>query len=314
MAKMTEHTIGIDISKTHLDAFRQEDQAARQFENTPPGIRALIRWLGQVPVARIVFEPTGPYHRALETALSGKFPLVKVNPLQARRFAEACGTRAKTDAVDARILARMGAALKLEPDAPISDNHLVLRDLQVARTALVKERTRLRNRGHVQVNLVLKRQIKARLTLVERQLAELNAEITRHIASDEALQRKREILCSVPGLGPIAAALILTFLPEIGTLDRKRAGSLAGLVPHSRESGQWKGRSFIGGGRKPLRDALYMPALVAMRFNPDLKAKYAALRDAGKPAKVAIVTLMRKLVETANALDKADRKWTQKTA
>jgi transposase len=314
MAKMTECTIGIDISKTHLDAFRQEDQAARQFENTPLGIRALIRWLGQVPVARIVFEPTGPYHRALETALSGKFPLVKVNPLQARRFAEACGTRAKTDAVDARILARMGAALKLEPDAPISENHLVLRDLQVARTALVKERTRLRNRGHVQINPVLKRQIKARLTLVERQLAELDAEIARHIASDEALQRKREILCSVPGLGPIAAALILTFLPEIGTLDRKRAGSLAGLVPHSRESGQWKGRSFIGGGRKPLRDALYMPALVAMRFNPDLKAKYAALRDAGKPAKVAIVTLMRKLVETANALVKADRTWTQKTA
>ena len=144
---MTEHTIGIDISKTHLDAFRQEDQAARQFENTPGGIRALIRWLGQTPVARIVFEPTGAYHRALETALSGKFPLVKVNPLQARRFAEACGTRAKTDAVDARILARMGAALNLEPDAPISENHFFLKDLQVARTGLVKERTRLRNRS-----------------------------------------------------------------------------------------------------------------------------------------------------------------------
>jgi transposase len=314
MAKMTEHTIGIDISKTHLDAFRQEDQAARQFENTPRGIRALIRWLGQAPVTRIVFEPTGPYHRALETALSGKFPLVKVNPLQARRFAEACGTRAKTDAVDARILARMGIALNLEPDAPISENHLVLRDLQVARTGLVKERTRLRNRSHVQVNPVLKRQIKARLTLVERQLAELDAEIASHIASNEALERKREILCSVPGLGPIAAALILTFLPEIGTLDRKQAGSLAGLAPHSRESGQWKGKSFISGGRKPLRDALYMPALVAMRFNPDLKAKYATLREAGKPAKVAIVTLMRKLVETANALVKADRTWTPKTA
>lgn len=311
---MTEHTIGIDISKTHLDAFRQEDQTARQFENTPRGIRALIRWLGQTPVARIVFEPTGPYHRAFETALSGKFPLVKVNPLQARRFAEACGTRAKTDAVDARILERMGIALNLEPDAPISGNQLVLRDLQVARTALVKERTRLRNRSHVQVNPVLKRHIKARLTLVERQLAELNAEIASHIASNEALERKREILCSVPGLGPIAAALILTFLPEIGTLDRKQAGSLAGLVPHSRESGQWKGKSFISGGRKPLRDALYMPALVAMRFNPDLKANYATLREAGKPAKVAIVTLMRKLVETANPLVKADRTWTPKTA
>jgi transposase len=311
---MTEHTIGIDISKTHLDAFRLEDQSARQFDNTPKGIRGLIRWLGKTPVARIVFEPTGPYHRALETALSGKFPLVKINPLQARRFAEACGTRTKTDAVDARILARMGAALNLEPDAPISESQHVLRDLQVARTALVKERTRLRNRSHVQLNPVLKRQIKARLTLVERQLAELDAEIARHIANDEALQRKRDILCSIPGLGPIAAALILTFLPEIGTLDRKQAGSLAGLVPHNRESGQWKGKSFISGGRKPLRDALYMPALVAMRFNPDLKSKYAALRQAGKPAKVAIVTLMRKLLETANALVKADRAWTPKSA
>jgi transposase len=201
LAKMTEHTIGIDISKTHLDAFRHDDQAARQFENTPKGIRALIRWLGKTSVARIVFEPTGPYHRALEIALSGKFPLVKVNPLQARRFAEACGTRTKTDAVDARILARMGAALNLEPDAPISESQHVLRDLQVARTALVKERTRLRNRSHVQVNPILKRQIKARLTLVERQLAELDAEIARHIADDEALQRKREnpVFNSRPG-------------------------------------------------------------------------------------------------------------------
>ena len=114
--------------------------------------------------------------------------------------------------------------------------------------------------------------------------------------------------------GPIAAAVILTFLPEIGTLDRKQVSSLAGLVPHSRESGQWKGKSFISGGRKPLRDALYMPALVAMRFNPDLKAKYAALREAGKPAKVAHVTLMRKLIETANALVKANRNWTSKPA
>jgi len=105
---MTEHTIGIDISKSHLDAFRLEDGTAQRFENSPRGFRALIKWLDAAPVARIVFEPTEPYHRALETALSGKFPLEKVNPLQARRFAEACGTRTKTDAVDARILARMG--------------------------------------------------------------------------------------------------------------------------------------------------------------------------------------------------------------
>ena len=309
---MTEHTIGIDISKSHLDAFRLEDETAQRFENTSRGFRALIKWLGAIPVARIVYEPTGPYHRALEKALSGKVPLVKVNPLQARRFAQSCGTRAKTDAVDARILARMGAALALEPDAPISEKLHDLRDLQVARTGLVKERTRLRNRGQVQTIPVLKRQTKARLALLERQISELDKEIAKHIADDQPTARKRDILCSIPGLGPIASALILTFLPEIGTLDRKKAGSLAGLVPYSRESGQWKGKSFISGGRKPLRDALYMPALVAMRFNPDLKVKYTALREAGKPAKVAIVAIMRKLLETANALVKADRLWVPK--
>ena len=309
---MTEHTIGIDISKSHLDAFRLEDETAQRFENTSRGFRALIKWLGAIPVARIVYEPTGPYHRAFETALSGKAPRVMVNPLQARRFAQSCGTRAKTDAVDARGLARMGAALALEPDAPISEKLHDLRDLQVARTGLVKERTRLRNRGQVQTIPVLKRQTKARLALLERQISELDKEIAKHIADDQPTARKRDILCSIPGLGPIASALILTFLPEIGTLDRKKAGSLAGLVPYSRESGQWKGKSFISGGRKPLRDALYMPALVAMRFNPDLKAKYTALREAGKPAKVAIVAIMRKLLETANALVKADRLWVPK--
>jgi transposase len=261
----------------------------------------------------LVFEATGPYHRAFEKAFSGHLPLVKVNPLQARRFAQACGTRAKTDAVDARLLARMGSALALVPDEPMSAKLHDLRDLQIARTALTKERNRLRNRGHVQTNAVLKRQTKARLALVERQVAELNDEIAQRIAEDRSSARKRDILCSIPGLGNIVAAAILAFMPEIGTLDRKQAGSLAGLVPHCRESGQWKGKSFISGGRKPLRDALYMPALVAMRFNPDLKKKYLQLREAGKPAKVALVALMRKLIETANALIKADRMWVDKT-
>lgn len=311
---MTEHTIGIDISKSHLDAFDLEGNEARQFENSARGVRALQTWLATLNVTRIVYEATGPYHRRLETALSGKLPLVKVNPLQARRFAQAVGTHAKTDAVDARCLARMGVALGLEPDEPVEENLRDLRDLQTARAALIKERGRLRNRRLNLTSALLKRQTNARLALVEQQLGELDAEIARRIAEDTTCARKRDILSSIPGIGQIAAAAILTFLPEIGTLGRKQAGSLAGLVPHNRESGQWKGKSFISGGRKPLRDALYMPALVAMRFNPDLKAKYQQLREAGKPAKIALVALMRKLIEIANALVKADRLWAEKPA
>lgn len=311
---MTEHTIGIDISKSRLDAFHLEGNETKQFENSAQGLRVLQKWLVKLDVTRLVYEATGPYHRRLEIALSGKLPLVKVNPLQARRFAQALGTHAKTDAVDARCLARMGAALGLEPDEPVAENLRDLRDLQTARTALIKERGRLRNRRQILTSSLLKRQTKARLALVERQLGELDAEIAQRIAEDATSARKRDILRSIPGIGPVAAAAILTFLPEIGTLERKQAGSLAGLVPHARESGQWKGKSFISGGRKPLRDALYMPALVAMRFNPDLKTKYQQLRDAGKHAKIALVALMRKLVEIANALVKSDRIWAEKPA
>ncbi|TYO89431.1 IS110 family transposase [Oceanicella actignis] len=179
---MTEHGIGIDISKSHLDVFHLETQTAKRFENSASGFRALRKWLSPLAVARVVFEATGPYHRAFEKAFSSKLPLVKVNPLQARRFAQACGTRVKTDAVDARLLARMGDALALVPDVPVSEKTHDLRDLQVARTALTKERTRLRNCGQMQTSAVLKRQTKARLALVERQIAELNDEIAKRIA------------------------------------------------------------------------------------------------------------------------------------
>ena len=190
----------------------------------------------------------------------------------------------------------------------------ILKDLQVARTALIKERTRLNSRAYVQTNAVLKRQTKSRLSLVDKQIAELDKEIASLIDADKTTAQQRDIVRSIPGLGAVASAAILTYLPEIGTLDRRQVGSLAGVVPYNRDSGQCKGKSFISGGRKPLRDALSMPALVAMRCNPDIKAKYEALRATGKPAKVAIVAVMRKLIEIANALVKADRFWVQKNA
>ena len=253
---MTKHSIGVDISKAYLDVFDSARQEIQRFDNSVAGFRALSKWLGDAPVVRVVYEPTGPYHRNFEEHFADKLPLVKVNPLQARRFTEACGTRAKTDALDARGLARMGEALALEPDQPISKTTRILKDLQVARTALIKDRTRLRNRAQVQTNKVLQQQTKARLTLVEKHIAQLDAEISTLIKACKTTARHRDILRSIPGIGQVASAAILTFLPEIGTLDRRQVGSLAGVVPHTRQSGQWKGKAFISGGRKPLRDAL----------------------------------------------------------
>jgi transposase len=307
-------TIGIDISKDTLDAHRLSTSQAASFANSPTGLRALHRWIGAQMPDLVVYEATGAYHAALEREFAGVLPLVKVNPLQARRFAQARGTRVKTDAVDARILAMMGASLDLVPDAPAERNQHALKELQIARMALIKERTRLLNRSKTQTLAILKSQSKARLGQIKRQLTELEEallDLTRQCAKRA---RAFDILCSIPGLGRVTAIAILIECPEIGTMERKQIASLAGLAPMTRQSGQWRGKAFIQGGRKFLRDALYMPALVAARYNPDLRQKYQTMIQAGKPAKVALTALMRKLIEMANALVRQDRKWTSKAA
>jgi len=307
-------TIGIDISKATLDAHRLIDDEARQFANSPAGLRALRRWIGTKCLTWSFMNRLVAYHAAIERSFGGVLPLVKVNPLQARRFAQARGTRAKTDAVDARVLAAMGAALDLAPDVPAGKNQHDLRELQIARMALIKERTRLLNRSKTQTLAILKRQSKARLAQVKRQLGELEDALLDLARQCPKRARAFDILCSIPGLGRITAIAILVECPEIGTMTRKQITSLAGLAPMTRQSGQWRGKAFIQGGRKFLRDALYMPALVAARYNPDLRQKYQAMISDGKPAKVALTALMRKLIELANALVRQDREWTPKTA
>lgn len=305
-------SIGIDISKATLDVHRLTTGETAQFANSPTGLRALRRWVGPEMPDIVVYEATGVFHRTLEGDLSGKLPLVKVNPLQARHFAKACGTRAKTDALDAQMLATMGAALNLSPDEPIGQNQHVLKELQVARTALIKERTRLKNREKTQTLPLLKRQSKSRLDQITRQLNQLEEALLDLLKQSPKKARAFDILCSIPGLGAITATTILVECPEIGTMTGKQIASLAGLAPMTRQSGQWRGKAFIQGGRKFLRDALYMPALVSARYNPDLRQKYQAMTEAQKPAKVALTCLMRKLIVLANSLIKQDRKWSPK--
>lgn len=312
---MMKDSIGIDVSKDYLDVHCLGDGRAARFGNDAPGLRKLKAWLPKPDgIARVVYEATGAYHAALERRFGGELPLCKVNPLQARRFAQSTGSRAKTDAVDARMLAQMGAALDLAPQAPMSETLRELKELQVARQALIRDQTRLLNRIKTQKLALVVKQGRARLVLIKRQLRDIDAEIRTRIAAEKPQARAFEIIRSIPGLGAVSAAAILIECPEIGTLDRKQVASLAGLAPMTRQSGQWSGRAFIQGGRHHLRGALYMPAIVAMRFNPDLKAKYQSLRNAGKPAKIAITALMRKLIELANTLVKADRTWMPKRA
>lgn len=308
---MTNDSIGIDISKDSLDAYRLSDGGTTTFSNDPAGFRALSVWLGRDMPTRVVFEATGPYHRSFERRFSGKIPLVKVNPLQARRFAQACGTRVKTDAVDARMLASFGNALSLEPDQPVDGEQFDLRELFNARTGLIKDRTRLLNRLQTQTLALVKQQTKARIDQLTRQLKALQHDINERLQVCPGRARANNILRSIPGIGEVAASTILIEMPEIGCLRKKRAASLAGLAPMTQQSGQWHGKARIQGGRKPLRDALYMPALVATKHNPDLRKKYKAMINQGKPKKVALTAIMRKLIELANALVKADRKWIQ---
>lgn len=315
---MINDSIGIDISKDHLDAHRLSDGATAQFDNTRKGFSALRRWSG-IPVGIrvpqcVVYEATGPYHGAFERTMRDHLPLVKVNPLQARRFAQACGTRAKTDAVDAAMLAQMGAALELQPDPHLPEDLPDLKELQIARQALVKDQTRLKNRAQTQTLALTQRQTKARLAQISRQLSQLDEAIACQLKACPKRARAYTILQSIPGLGAITAATILIEMPEIGTLSNKTAACLAGLAPMTRQSGKWKGKAFIQGGRKFLRDCLYMPALVAARHNPDLALKYQTMKTAGKPSKVALVTIMRKLIILANTLIKDDRMWQKNNA
>jgi transposase len=315
MLSTIAQTVGIDISKATLEVYLHPQASARQFPNTAVGIATLLAWLAQGAVHRVIFEPTGAYHHRLERQLGNAgVPMVKVNPLQARRFAEAIGQRAKTDAVDAAMLARFGALDALQVRPMVSQTLSDMKELLVARRGLVKDRVAASNRNHVHRAPLLKRLADQRLRQVERQIAAIDAALRALCQADAELKARLDILVSIPAIGEATALAMLIEMPELGTIDNKCVASLAGLAPVARDSGQHSGKRFIRAGRAHLRQALYMPALVAIRFNADMKAKYQALVANGKPPKVAITAVMRKLLILGNALLREHRNWTPKIA
>jgi transposase len=310
MRSTITQSVGVDISKDALDVAVHPAGESFRISNDPQGHRALIKKLKGFDIARIVFEATGAYHRLFQHALDAAgLPWVKVNPRQARRFAQAAGKLAKTDRCDALILARMGAALGLEPSAPLSQTVEAMKELVSARDALVKDRVAALNRKAVALDPLIKRQLAQRLRQVDSQIEAINKRLKSLRGADPDLCRRFDILVSIPGVGETTANALMAETPELGRLGHAQAASLAGLAPIAKDSGQAHGKRSICGGRPRARQALYMPALNAIRFNPQFKAKYQAMVKAGKPAKVAIVAIMRKLLILANALIRDQRKW-----
>jgi transposase len=310
MRSTITQSVGVDISKDALDVAVHPAGESFRIANTPEGHGALIQRLKGFDIARIVFEATGAYHRLFQQALvEAGLPWVKVNPRQARRFAEATGKLAKTDRCDALMLARMGRALDLEPRAPASRTVEAMQELVNARDALVKDRVAALNRQAIAVSPLIKRQLARRLRQIDGQIEAIDQHLKTLRDADPDLRQRFAILSSIPGVGEATANVLVVETPELGRLDHSQIASVAGLAPVARDSGQAHGKRSIRGGRPRARKALYMPALNAIRFNPQFKSKYQAMIKAGKPAKVAIVAVMRKLIILANALLRDRRKW-----
>ncbi|MBS1054715.1 MAG: IS110 family transposase [Acetobacter aceti] len=307
---MAIDTLGIDISKDYLDAFWHSRAELRSVPNTPAGFADLCNWVASADDILFVFEATGAYHRGLERHLGlAAVPFLKVNPRQARRFAQAVGRLAKTDSVDARLLAKMGVVLDLGPQRVEGEDIHDLRELLTARRALVKDQVTAKTRRATAVNPIIQEQLDRRISDIALDIRALD-DVMAQIAQQRCtLEDRIQRLMSIPGIGRLTATVMLIDMPELGHLDSKKIAALAGLAPMSQQSGQWQGKERINGGRATLRRAVYMPALVAIRFNADFKRKYEQLIKAGKAKKVAITAIMRRMIILANTLLRENRNW-----
>lgn len=298
---------GIDAGKMYLDIGIEPSRRRFRVANAPDGIACLIDRLQRAGVQKVVLEAIGPYGQAVVAGLDrAGFAVGVVNPRRIKAFRDAEGKRAKTDRLDAGLIARfavtMSDALRSLPSA----DQQALKALATRRRQLVEmiamEKTRLKQ----VIDPVLCDSHRAAIAALSAQRSLIEAEIAAKLAADTDLARRMAVLRSLPGFGAVITTTLITDLPELGTVDRRAIASLAGVAPHPSQSGLAPGRNQIAGGRPCVRTALYMAALVASRCNPKFKAEYQAMREAGKPAKVAIIAIARKLLILANALIKQD--------
>jgi len=307
---ISEVYVGIDVCKDWLDVYLHPIGQTLRVANTPEGLKTLHRTLKKSTVALVVMEPTAKFHRLAHRTLDAQgFAIAIVNPLRSRAFAEAIGQLAKTDRIDARVLALMGQTLEPRASAPAPEALEALQELLHARAAAIADQTALSNQRGASQTKFLKSELDRRLKSLGGHIERMDAEIERRIADDPALKRRYEIVMSIPGVGPIAARALVVGIPELGSCSGKAATLLAGLAPLACDSGDKAGERHIRGGRSFVRSSIYFAALTASRFNPQLREDYQRWIAAGKEAKVALTAVMRKIVVLANALVTEDRSW-----
>ena len=309
---MRKLVAGIDVSKDNLDIHL--DGEDRRLPNNRDGFRAIAGWFGRKKVGRVVLEATGRYHRALLQSLHAKgFAVRVVNPRQSRDFARASGKLAKTDRVDARMLAAFGAAFPdMAPTAAPGSLLDHLGDMLVAREMLVDQRAKARVVHAELGDPVSRKRLPRIVAMYDREIERYDTAIRELISGCPACDERYRILVSIPGIGPVTAAALISWMAELGSTGNRQAAALIGVAPMARDSGTRQGVRHVAGGRRRPRDLLYMAALSAKSHNPQMIAFYRRLRDQGKHHKVALVAVMRKLIVTANALLRDRRTWSER--
>jgi len=302
--------VGIDVSKDSLEVAVRPAGESWAAQNSPKGIARVIQRLVQLHPALVVVESTGGLERPLLAELCfAHVPVALVNPGRVRDFAKSTGQLAKTDKLDAAILAHFAEAVKPAAVVLPTEQEQLLSALMTRRRQLVEMLTAEKNRL-LSTPRGARSWVERNIASLKQQLDELNQEIDDFIKHDPAFRDKEQILRSAPGVGPITAAILLSDLPELGKLDRKKIAALVGVAPFNRDSGPRSGKRQVKGGRSAIRAVLYMATVCAVRFNPVLKAFYSRLLQNGKQKKVALVACMRKLLTFLNAMIRDSRAWT----
>jgi transposase len=307
---MTPTYVGIDVSKDFLDLHTRPSGEVARVPNDPDGVAALAARPAVRAAALVVIEATGGYEHPVAAALAAAgVPVAVVNPRQARRFAEALGRRAKTDAIDAEVLARFAEQVRPEPRPLPDEATRALAELLDRRRQLLGMRTAERNRLATAAAGRVRRDIEAHIRWLGRRLSDLEADLARAVEASPVWRANDDLLRSIPGIGPQLARALLADLPELGGLTRGQVAALAGVAPLNRDSGRRAGKRFTAGGRAGVRGVLYMAALSARRFNPPLRAFADRLAARGKAAKVVLIAVARKLLVIANAVLRDRRPW-----